>query len=157
MDDNALFPEVPKDLASLDADALAALRDEHQARIREVYAGRRDVEIVGERTQPEVTAELAAAVEGLELIKAEITQKEADEAKYEAETAELASKAGIDPAEMAADTDADTDADSDKDADDETDADADSDADADAAGSDATVNVQAAAKPEPRKRPLPAA
>jgi hypothetical protein len=91
-----LFTQVPQDLSALDDEALAALRDEQQARIREVYAGRRDPEVVGEATQQEVTEALAAAVEGLELVKEAIKARAEEEEKYEAETAELAAKAGVD-------------------------------------------------------------
>jgi hypothetical protein len=103
MDGNALFPQVPQDLSGLDDEQLAALRDEQLAAIREVAANRRDEEVVGKRTQAEVTEELAAAVESLELVKAELQTRIDEAAKYDSDVDELAAKAGV---ELSADTDA---------------------------------------------------
>jgi hypothetical protein len=146
-----LFTQVPQDLGALDDEALSALRDEQQARIREVYAGRRDPEVVGEATQQEVTEALAAAVEGLELVKEAIKTRAAEEEKYEAETADLAAKAGVD---LSANDDADAD---------EGDGTDDDDSDSDDAEAKADDVVEADKEPvtaavaTPRKRALPAA
>lgn len=57
-----LFQIPPDDLTGLDDAELAALAAGLRDRVREVVAGRRDPDVVGERTQSEVTSDVEQAV-----------------------------------------------------------------------------------------------
>lgn len=93
-----LFPSIPEsaeELAALSDEDLTALRDTLRERVAEVFAGRRDPEVVGERTLTEVEAETAKVVEGVLAIDAELAARDQQDDQYETKMAELAAKAGV--------------------------------------------------------------
>ncbi len=145
-----LFALIVEELASLDDEEIATARDTLRARIAEVAAGRRDPEIVGERTQADVATEMAAAVEALAAMETEIENRAAAEGEYDAEVARLAAEAGVEPtAEAEGDDEGDGDAG-------DGDGEGDAEGDGEAEGETAPEAIAAAAAAAIR-RPLPAA
>ncbi len=90
-----LFALPPEDFATLDDGELAELAAGLRERVREVYAGRRDPEIVGDRTQAQVTEEMQAAVQAVESIDAELASRNEQDEEFDGTAAELAARAGV--------------------------------------------------------------
>lgn len=89
--EDALFPELPEDLASLNDDELQALLDEHEVALSKIEAD--DPTYIGDMSAEEVLAQLEAGVEQIKAIRdLQAARVEAEEA-YQAKKAELAASA----------------------------------------------------------------
>jgi len=90
-----LFNLPPDEFSSVDDADLAELAAGLRERVREVYAGRRDPEIVGDRTQAQVTEEMQAAVQAIEAIDAELASRNEQDEEFDETATDLAARAGI--------------------------------------------------------------
>jgi hypothetical protein len=93
--DEPLFSLPPDDLTAIDDAELAELAAGLRERVREVYEGRRDPEIVGERSQSDVSTEMQAAVLAIEAIDAELGARTEQDEQFDSTTTELATRAGV--------------------------------------------------------------
>ncbi len=84
-------PELPEDLAALDAEALQALHDEFQTAGRTLLAAAkaRDADVLGDRTQVDVEEELAKIGGALTAIRTEQESREADDETFDAKLGEF--------------------------------------------------------------------
>ena len=144
-----MFPEIPADLQALEDEALAALRDELLAQIKQVGENRRDPDVVGELTQAQVADELTEAVTRLETVKNEIQAREDEAAAYDQTVSEQLARAGVDASDELANEEPEGD-DGDGNDDEEGDGDA-------AAAKKDEKEPEAVAAAATKLRPLPAA
>ena len=93
--DEPLFTLPPDDLTNLEEDELAAFAENIRARMAEVFAGRREPDVVGERTRSEVRDEMRAADAVLEAIDAELAARQQDDEEYDNDLTAIAARAGV--------------------------------------------------------------
>src|SRR5512142_314469 len=90
-----LFELPPEDLTEIDDAELAELAAGLRERVRDVYEGRRDPSVVGERTQAQVTEEMQAAVLSIETIEAELSARSEQDEQFDTTASDLAARAGV--------------------------------------------------------------
>ena len=90
-----LFELPAVELSELDDAALAEFAAGLRERVREVYEGRRDPEVVGDRTQQQVTEEMAAAVLAIEEIEAVLAARTEQDEEFDSTATDLAARAGV--------------------------------------------------------------
>lgn len=90
-----LFELPPDELTELDDAALAELAAGLRDRVRDVYEGRRDPDVVGDRTQTQVTEEMQAAVLAIESIDAELASRNEQDEEFDSTATDLAARAGV--------------------------------------------------------------
>lgn len=103
-----LFALPPEDITAVEDEQLNEQLSALRQRVSDVVAGRRDPEVVGERTQSQVTDEVEQAVLAIERIEAELAGRTNQDEVYDATLDSLAAKAGVTedpPAEETAETD----------------------------------------------------
>src|ERR1051326_165870 len=95
--DEPLFDSIPENLSDPEIEdaELAALAASLRARVQEVLAGARDIEVVGDRTQSQVAEEMQQAVLAIESIDAELAARAEAEGEYDDTLSSLASRAGV--------------------------------------------------------------
>jgi hypothetical protein len=97
--DEPLFADIPAKLEEIDDAELISLAESLRARVKEVFAGKEDPDIVGERTRSQVAEEMQKAVLSIESIDAELTARAADAEQYDETLSTLASRAGVEHTE----------------------------------------------------------
>ncbi len=91
----SLPPEDPEALREIEDADLAALGASLRERLGDVFDHRTDPDTVGERTRPEVLAEMELADAAIKRIDAELAERTEDESAFEAKAAEIAKSAGV--------------------------------------------------------------
>lgn len=92
-----IFEPLPADLAALSDDELTALIETRVALATRLHE--RDAELIGERSAQNVIDEMTSGVEQIELLRAEVTGREAERTEADAELNALAVRLGLEGSE----------------------------------------------------------
>jgi hypothetical protein len=158
--EDALFPELPEDLAALNDEELQALLDEHEVALSKIEAD--DPSYIGDMSAEEVLAQLEVGVEQIKAIREMQDARVEAEVAYQARKAELAAAARpFTPDSAEAEGEGDGEGDDAGDGEEEEEAEVQAEADAEVA-EEAEVVVEeeavlvAAADDKPESKPAPA-